>query len=106
MSGKRGIFGGHAPFVPITCLCHAFSNNSIAVTGDSKGLIIPWTNNQAGKEYKGHQGSVGSLLGFKNSLFSGGQDGIVITWGMQGGELIKINVVADINTLTKYNPSI
>jgi len=83
--------------------CYAF--NGVAILGTATGKLIPFSGNAGGKSVAAHTGGVGTVVGLKNSLLSGGGDGKVILWSWSGG-LSKVSEFCNMAKISKYNPGI
>ena len=84
----------------------AFCFSSYSVTGSRNGNIFLWTGESAGKTIKAHNGEVSILYPHKQTLFSGGEDGVVVLWSFGQGVLTKTLQVADLSTVSRYRPGI
>lgn len=61
-------------------------------TGSHTGEIHPWTGSTKGKSVKAHTSKCTALFVDKQTLISGGADGTVIQWTVNGASLTKLNV--------------
>lgn len=66
-------------------------DNAICVSGSGEGNIFAWKGGSADKAIKAHEGKVGSLFYDKTKklMYSAGMDGKVVSWGYEGGNLVK-----------------
>lgn len=107
LTGKRGVFGQQNKQEPLVSVTFAYTNNQYCVTGSKSGNLYLWTGEAANKPLKAHNGEVSVLLSNKQTLYSGGEDGIVIIWSFGGGgALTKTAQVCEMATLSKYRPGI
>lgn len=107
LNSKRGVFGQQSKQEPLVSVTYAYSNNQYCVTGSKSGNIYLWNGESANKPLKAHNGEVGVLLASKTSLYSGGDDGIVILWSFGGGgNLTKSAQIVEMATISKYRPGI
>lgn len=86
-------------------LSGTYAFNGVAVCGTQTGKLIPFSGTAAGKSVPAHTGGVWSLIGLKNSLLSGGQDGKVLLWSWSGG-LQKVSEFCNMTKISKFNPGI
>lgn len=100
VTGSRGLMG-NGQFEPQISAAFAFSSKT-CVTGSSKGNLIVWSGRNAGKRIPAHKSQVWTLLAKGNSLVSGGQDGVVITWDQNFKQLAQV----DLAKITKFDPGI
>ena len=107
ITSKRGIFGQQQKQEPLVSVTYAYGNNQYCVTGSKSGNIYLWNGDNANKPFKAHNGEVGVLLASKQTLFSGGDDGVVILWNFGGGgSLAKSQTIVEMATISKYRPGI
>ena len=107
LMAKRGIFGQQQKQEPLVSVTYAYANNQYCVTGSKSVNIYLWNGDSANKPFKAHNGEVGVLLASKQTLFSGGDDGIVILWNFGGGgSLTKTAQIVEMASISKYRPGI
>lgn len=56
------------------------SSKKTYVSGSGDGGIYNWSGNISGDKIKAHTGKVQALVFFKDSVYSGGDDGKVLVW--------------------------
>lgn len=65
-------------------MCATFIGK-LCFTGNSKGILLSWPGNSAGKDIEAHKGTIGCLFALNDTtLLSGGADGKVIIWKVSG----------------------
>ncbi len=74
---KNGLFGA-GNFQPQ--LCCIYTNEGKALSGGIDGNLYLWTGNKASKAIAAHQGKVGSIILYQDSILTGGYDGLVLSW--------------------------
>jgi hypothetical protein len=82
-------------------MSYAFEN-SVLVTGDSKGYVTPWVKGKAEKRAKAYDGACLIVYGdSKNVCYTGGKDGNLWSWTYSNGILSRTNDVINMQQFTK-----
>ena len=76
---KRGIWKNQDNPEPLMSCVFCFAQK-VCFTGGASGKIYTWSSNSAVGSIDAHSNSIRVLLEHKNSLYSGGDDGIVKMW--------------------------
>ena len=85
---KKGSGWGTGVQAADTILSQAVVGNTV-FTGNVAGEIISWNGQSIGKRTKAHLEKVNCLYATTTSLISGGGDGFVYTWTVNGGALTR-----------------
>ena len=88
LSIKKGSGWGTGAQSADTILSQAVVGNTV-FTGNVAGEIISWNGQTIGKRTKAHDEKVNCLYAGTNRLISGGGDGLVYTWIVNGGALTR-----------------
>ena len=96
----RGLMGT-GKFEASTCAAFAFASKT-CVTGSVQGNLIVWSGTSSGKRIPAHKQQVWAVLAKGNNLYTGGQDGMLITWSNEYQQLSSI----DFNKYSKMTPGI
>lgn len=86
ITSKKGSGWGTGAQAADTVLSQAVVGNTL-FTGNVAGEIISWNEHSIGKRNKAHLERVNCLYAGTNSLISGGGDGMVYTWNVNGGAI-------------------
>jgi len=103
-SSKRGSWGREKA----EPLLEAVYRGNTCFTASWKGKIYPWNGTSVGKGIAAHD-CVMTLCedpSDQNVLYSGGKDGKVIAWTVNGSNLTQIKVVADFSQISNFDPAI
>ncbi|CAD8200325.1 unnamed protein product [Paramecium octaurelia] len=88
-------------------VAYAF-DNQVIVSGGGSGTLFCWKGGSSDKGIKGHEGKVCSFImdKAKKLLYSGGLDGKVISWGYEGGQLVKKQEIINLATNPLFPPGV
>ncbi len=68
--------------------------------------MTTWSGDTAGKAIKAHEGGIHAIHATKDLLYSGGEDGIVISWSLSGSTLKKEKEIINLKSISKFAPGI
>lgn len=56
------------------------SSKRIYITGSGDGGIYNWIGNKSKAKIKAHTGKVHALTAYRDSIYSGADDGVILEW--------------------------